>query len=114
MFTVAAFAFSVICVFILVVLIEGVRRLGREYDRILVRQAREIDSARGSLTKANDLCGPLYFAVRPVLDVPPRESPPPSALVSKLTHKQQFIRASIFTVQFGAAYIIMLLVMPSK
>lgn len=35
-----AFAFTVICVFILVALVEGVRRLGREYDRRLVRQAQ--------------------------------------------------------------------------
>ena len=78
MFTVVAFAFSVICVFILVALVEGVRRFGREYDRTLVRQA-----------------SPPAYGFEP-------------------THKQQLIRALIFTVQFGAAFIIMLLVMQSK
>lgn len=62
MFTIVAFAFSVISVFILVALVEGVRRFGREYDRTIVCQARA-DSARGSLTKADDLYSPLYFVV---------------------------------------------------
>ena len=118
MFTVVAFAFSVICVFILVALVEGVRRFGREYDRTLVRQARKRDSASGSLTKTNDLYGPLYFLARPVLDIPlgppSRELSSPSAYGFEPTHKQQLIRALIFTVQFGAAFIIMLLVMQSK
>jgi len=93
-----AFTFSVIFVFILVALVEGVRRFGREYDRTLVRQAGNIDSASGRLTKTNDL-----------------ESPSPSAYVLfKLTHKQQLIRSLVFTVQFGAAFIIMLLVMQSN
>jgi hypothetical protein len=35
-----AFAFTVICVFILVALVEGVRRFGREYDRRIVSLAR--------------------------------------------------------------------------
>lgn len=37
--TKGAFAGSVIGVFILVILIEGLRRLAREYDRYLVRNA---------------------------------------------------------------------------
>jgi len=92
-----AFTISVICMFILVALVEGVRRLGREYDRALVRQARKIDSASGSLTKTNDL-----------------ELSSPPAYKFEPTHKQQLIRALIFTVQFGAAFIIMLLVMQSN
>lgn len=35
-----AFAFTVICVFILVALVEGVRRFGREYDRRIVSFAQ--------------------------------------------------------------------------
>jgi copper transporter 1 len=35
-----AFAFSVICIFILVGLVEGVRRFGREYDRRIVALSR--------------------------------------------------------------------------
>ena len=112
MFTVVAFTYSVICVFILVALVEGVRRFGREYDRTLVRRTRKLDSASGRLTKTDDLNGPLYFLARPVLDM---GSPSPSAYVLfKLTHKQHLIRALIFNVQFGAAYIIMLLVMQPK
>ena len=56
--------------FILVALVEGGRRFGREYDRTLVRQARRTDSAGVSLTKTDDLRGPLHFVARPVLDMP--------------------------------------------
>ena len=53
--------------FTLVAMIEGVRRVGREYDRGIVYGAREIDS---SLTKADGLYDPLYFIARLVLDTP--------------------------------------------
>lgn len=65
-----AFTFSVIFVFILVALVEGVRRFGREYDRTLLCQVRKPDSVGISLTKTDDLYGPLYFLARPVLDMP--------------------------------------------
>lgn len=84
-----AFASTVISVFILVALVEGVRRFGREYDRRLVRQARETDSTHGSLTKADGLYVSLYFIVLLVLDmrhdIPPENQerhPRPLALYS--------------------------------
>ncbi|KIM21865.1 hypothetical protein M408DRAFT_79921, partial [Serendipita vermifera MAFF 305830] len=83
-----AFAFSVICVFILVALVEGVRRFGREYDRRIVRLANLSQSDSGSNLNKSEGVG---------LFVP--------------TWSQQAIRASIFGVQFGAAYILMLLAM---
>ncbi|PVF96560.1 Ctr copper transporter [Serendipita vermifera] len=81
-----AFAFTVICIFILVALVEGVRRFGREYDRRLVRLAK------ASFTKMDDSSSSSVVAFVP-------------------TWSQQSIRAAIFGVQFGAAYILMLLAM---
>jgi len=60
---VVAFAFSVICVFVLVALVEGVRRFGREYDRRLVRRQRQRQQARGEIDSAPDSlnkAGALY------------------------------------------------------
>ncbi|KAG8757250.1 hypothetical protein FRC14_002248 [Serendipita sp. 396] len=84
-----AFAFTVICVFVLVGLVEGVRRFGREYDRRLARLAR-LESMETGLNKTEEGQIPRPF-------VP--------------TWKQQAIRSAIFGVHFGAAYILMLLAM---
>ncbi|CAG7852946.1 SubName: Full=Related to copper transport protein {ECO:0000313/EMBL:CCA75408.1} [Serendipita indica DSM 11827] len=75
-----AFAFTVICIFILVALVEGVRRFGREYDRRLIK-------------------------------VHQAKAEPGSGVPFALTWPQQATRATIFGVQFGAAYILMLLAM---
>ena len=84
------FAASVICLFFLVALIEGSRRVMREYDRRLVAQAQSA-WRRGNLKSADsDSTGVFTF------------SP---------TWQQQFVRAILFTIQFGAAYIIMLVAM---
>jgi len=87
----AAFAFTVLSVAILVALVEGVRRFGREYDLGLVRRARRAGSAHNILTKTGGM-GPAPVQFKP-------------------THMQQLVRASIFTIQFGATYITMLLAM---
>ncbi|KIM21862.1 hypothetical protein M408DRAFT_333189 [Serendipita vermifera MAFF 305830] len=86
-----AFAFNVICVFILVALVEGVRRYGREYDRRIVRLA-----SLNNIYSGTDLSG-LEEGLKDGIFVP--------------TWPQQAIRASIFGIQFGAAYILMLLAM---
>ena len=64
---VAVFALSVICIFILGASIEGIRRVGRGYDRRIVRHSRETDYR---FTKADTLYDRLYFIVRLVLDTP--------------------------------------------
>lgn len=89
-----AFAFNVICVFILVALVEGVRRYGREYDRRIVRLA-----SLNNIYSGTDLSG-LEEGLKDGIFVP--------------TWPQQAIRASIFGIQFGAAYILMLLAMYYK
>ena len=75
-------AFSVICVLILVALVEGGRRFGREYDRTLVCQACKTDSGGVSLTKTDELYGPLHFLARPVLDMP--VGPPSQGITTAL------------------------------
>jgi len=82
------FALSVICVFALGASIEGIRRVGRGYDRRIVRHSREADYR---FTKAETLESPSF--------------------AFKLSHKQQFVRALLFTLQLGAAYMAMLVAM---
>jgi hypothetical protein len=61
-----AFAGSVIAVFVITALVEGVRRAGREYDRTLVKMARaraahEHGAADNSITKGLD--APLMYVL---------------------------------------------------
>ena len=85
------FALSVIALFFLVALIEGVRRLSREYDRRLVLHARYAWK-NGTLPTVKGSTDDSVFEFKP-------------------TWSQQFVRAVLFTIQFGAAYIIMLIAM---
>ncbi|KAF9255230.1 Ctr copper transporter [Marasmius fiardii PR-910] len=84
-----AYAGMLIALFFLVILVEGVRRLGREYDRRIVAHQRamilhsdpSIDKTFGST-----------IAIQP-------------------THTQQAVRSLFHMVQFSAGYMLMLLAM---
>ncbi|KAG8933814.1 hypothetical protein FRC02_011136 [Tulasnella sp. 418] len=92
-----AFAFSVICVFLLVGLVEGVRRLGREYDRRLIQQARLAAGTTSPPSTTKDSEGFVQSTPRLFTYTP--------------SWKHQILRGLIFGVHFGAAYILMLLAM---
>ncbi|KAG8796390.1 hypothetical protein FRC12_024566 [Ceratobasidium sp. 428] len=74
-----AFAFSIIGIFLLAALVEGKRRMARNYDRML--------SAKFAAAR-EDLSGPL----KPVF-------------------KEQFTRGIFYGIQFGTAYMLMLIAM---
>ena len=96
-----AFAASCIGVALLTVSLEFVRRLGKEYDALLLRQfhARAADLAARPKTPTN-CCD----------DVPPAGGPKP-ALIFRASPLEQLIRAVLHATFFGLAYIIMLLAM---
>lgn len=92
-----AFAASCIGVILLVVTLEALRRLGKEYDAHILRKFQNNVAARAtevqSLNASNaNFTGPQFATFRP--------SP-----------LQQLVRSIIHTVTFGVAYIIMLLAM---
>ncbi|KAF8309825.1 Ctr copper transporter [Clavulina sp. PMI_390] len=94
-----AFAATVICVFILVALVECVRRASRDYDRwISVQNAR----LAGGSPSASLLQYP---------DAKNRGNQPAVSPARFPTWHQQFVRGGFFFVQFGAAYMLMLLAM---
>ncbi|KAJ6032510.1 high affinity copper transporter [Penicillium herquei] len=83
------FAVTCIGVILLVILVEGFRRLGKEYDLFLTRQCQRQASILGAKNGANT-GGHIRLRVTPL---------------------QQLARAVIHAVTFGGAYIIMLLAM---
>lgn len=105
------FAGSCIGIICLVCSLELLRRLGKEYDRYLVRQS-ERQSYRRSLLEASDEAhqtGPQSGSPKHMIMTAARRSGrnrgfKPSAF-------QQFIRALLHMLQFGVAYFIMLLAM---
>lgn len=103
------FAASCIGVAALVVLLEGLRRLGRDYDAYMVqsfhRRAFQLQHQYIQLPASGpqDCCGPEA-------DAPPTY-PAQTYLTFRPSPVQQFIRAVIHMVTFGVAYIIMLLAM---
>ncbi|KZV84515.1 Ctr copper transporter [Exidia glandulosa HHB12029] len=91
------FAGTVIAIFFLVILVELVRRLAREYDRKIARDAAAFDArlmnstAVGSDAKLAAVEGaPLATIARPI---------------------RQAVRSTLYMVQFGAGYMLMLLAM---
>ena len=87
------FAVTCIGVILLVILVEGLRRLGKEYDLFLTRQYQRQATALGAKTRAT--AGEHHL----------------SDFLLRVTPLQQFARAVIHALTFGGAYIIMLLAM---
>lgn len=103
------FAASCIGVTCLVVLLEGLRRLGRDYDAHMVssfhQRVAQLQNnyIRLPVSGPQDCCGPQA-------DAPPTY-PAQTYVTFRPSPVQQFIRAMIHMATFGVAYIIMLLAM---
>ncbi|KAI8958259.1 copper transport protein ctr4 [Daldinia sp. FL1419] len=89
------FAASCIGVFILVICLEFLRRLGKEYDSFILRQFQQHLAAEARASKE---CS----------DAP---APGPQVVTFRATPVQQLIRSIIHAFAFGAAYILMLIAM---
>jgi solute carrier family 31 (copper transporter), member 1 len=92
------FAVSCIGVALLVVALEFLRRLGKEYDSAMLRQFQRSAIAQYADLKTkgpSNTCG--------------AEQVVPEYVVFRSSPRQRFIRAVIHIVTFGVAYIVMLL-----
>lgn len=119
------FAGSCIGVIALVLLLEFLRRLQREYDRFLLQQRsltmNDSQAARASSTSKNGSANSNSSSVNvgdsapaangPLLGNSWKQSSLPGGRHAVPTVLQQAIRAGIHTMQFSVAYIIMLLAM---
>ena len=109
--SVAMFSGSCVGVVVLVLLLELLRRLQREYDRFISKQAQQhrLQNEDGDNCYVDE--HPPHSAV-PLLSDWAKSLPLPSRHSGYLpTAAQQAVRASIYTLQFAAAYTIMLLAM---
>ncbi|KAI5919072.1 high affinity copper transporter [Camillea tinctor] len=89
-------AASCIGVILLVVCLEFLRRIGKEYDSLILRQFKQHLAAQVVLSK------------RSCTDLPKLG---PQTVTFRATPLQQLIRSIIHAVSFGLAYIIMLIAM---
>ncbi|KAI1098274.1 copper transport protein ctr4 [Jackrogersella minutella] len=94
-----AFAASCIGVFILVICLELLRRLGKEYDSFILRQFQQHIAAQARASKEDGTC---------CSDAP---APGPQVVTFRATPLQQLIRSVIHAFSFGVAYILMLIAM---
>lgn len=91
------FAATCIGVILLVVLVELLRRIGKEYDALIQRQFQRQATAHSVALSARGCTGALM--------------PSSQTLTFRATPLQQLVRSIIHAMTFGAAYIIMLLAM---
>lgn len=110
------FAASCIGVILLVICLELLRRIGKEYDALLLRQfqrrvtnlkLRTANLSDGQAATATggeaESCGPGGACAPPL--------PGQQFITFRATPVQQLIRAAIHAVTFGVGYIVMLLAM---
>lgn len=84
---------------LLTIVLEAVRRAGREYDRFILRQFQRNVDAQPTVSKMEDSCcsaGPQMGH---------------QTVIFRATPIQQLIRSLIHAVAFGIAYILMLVAM---
>ncbi|GAP90522.2 putative ctr copper transporter [Rosellinia necatrix] len=92
-------AATCIGVFLLVIMLEFVRRVGKEYDHFILRQFRQHLDAQAAMAKMEgDCCS----------ETPGARS---QTVMFRATPIQQLIRSFIHAVAFGIAYILMLIAM---
>ncbi|ORY70971.1 Ctr copper transporter family-domain-containing protein [Pseudomassariella vexata] len=100
------FAATCIGIMLLVVILELLRRVGKEFDAHILRQfQRQVEvqaSAPKDTTSSGNGCGDTR---------PPPPAPRPQVVVFRATPLQQLIRSVIHAVTFGLAYVVMLLAM---
>lgn len=94
-----SFAASCIGVFVLVICLEFLRRLGKEYDSFILRQFQQHVAAQARAAKLEGSC---------CSDAP---APGPQIVTFRATPLQQLIRSTIHAAAFGVAYILMLIAM---
>ncbi|KAK8036120.1 Copper transport protein ctr4 [Apiospora rasikravindrae] len=96
-----AFAATCIGVVLMVVILECLRRAGKEYDALILRQfKRHVAAQRLAASKDKTV-------------EPPEEATPnrPQVITFRASPLQQLTRSVIHAVTFGLAYIVMLLAM---
>ncbi|KAI1764627.1 Ctr-domain-containing protein [Hypoxylon sp. FL1150] len=101
--TEGSFAASCIGVFVLVICLEFLRRLGREYDGFILRQFQQhviAAQARASELEGSSCCSDA-----------PAPAPGPQVVTFRATPLQQLIRSIIHAAAFGVAYVLMLIAM---
>ncbi|KAF2970734.1 hypothetical protein GQX73_g2751 [Xylaria multiplex] len=92
-------AATCIGVFLLAIVLEFVRRVGKEYDHLILRQFQQHVDAQAAMAKAEgDCCSEGTRAVN-------------QTVIFRATAIQQLIRSFIHAVAFGIAYILMLIAM---
>ncbi|KAI1774344.1 copper transport protein ctr4 [Hypoxylon cercidicola] len=94
-----SFAASCIGVFVLVICLEFLRRLGREYDSFILRQFQQHLAAQARASKLEGSC------------CSDTSVPGPQIVTFRATPLQQLIRSTIHAAAFGVAYILMLIAM---
>lgn len=98
------FAASCIGVFLLVICLEFLRRLSKEYDSFILRQFQQhVASQQARASKSESSCCAAD-------DLPPAAAGP-QIVMFRASPVQQLVRAIIHAVAFGVAYILMLIAM---
>ncbi|KAI1360111.1 ctr copper transporter [Xylaria arbuscula] len=92
-------AATCIGVFLLAILLEFVRRVGKEYDLLILRQFQQHVDERAAMAKLEDNC--CAGETRPASQT----------VMFRATAFQQAIRSLIHAMAFGIAYILMLIAM---
>lgn len=92
-------AATCIGVFLLTIVLELVRRIGKEYDQLILRQFQQHVNAQASMAKMES----------DFRSEPPRTGV--QTVMFRATPIQQLIRSFIHAVAFGIAYILMLIAM---
>jgi len=89
-----AFAATCIGVILMVVVLEGLRRLGKEYDAYILREFQARLGALAAASTSVEQC-----------------RPGPQSVTFRASPLQQLVRSVIHAATFGLAYIVMLLAM---
>lgn len=107
------FAATCIGVILMVVALEFLRRLGKEYDALILRQFQRHVAAQESRAAAKKEAPEPVSCCAPPPDDDEVEAakPGPRTITFRATPLQQLIRSVIHAVTFGLAYIVMLLAM---
>ncbi|ETS79625.1 hypothetical protein PFICI_09478 [Pestalotiopsis fici W106-1] len=107
------FAATCIGVILMVVLLEFLRRLGKEYDALILRQFQRHVAAQSVAAAAKKEAPEPVSCCAPPPDEEEVEAakPGPRTITFRATPLQQLIRSVIHAVTFGLAYIVMLLAM---
>lgn len=96
-------AASCIGIVLLVTALEGLRRIGRDYDAMLSSQAnRRVRRLTSETVSSKPVGDAACCAIQPA---------PPRTVVLRASFVQQLVRAIIYAVTFGVAYIVMLCAM---